>query len=315
MWRPEFSHKEMAKINTLHPSCVHDALAIDPHNAMSVILLSIDLEDVRDGAPNSESYRDRVVANTMQYLHHFKEWGVSATFFVVGNMARRYPQLISEIIEAGHELACHGDVHLQLDKLNPQKFREDLQRNVTALQNAGGKDIRGFRAPTYSLTERTSWAHEVLADLGFTYSSSVLPAKSPLYGWPEFGKQARRMDKGLWEIPVTIHDIPGLSTPIAGGVYFRVLPFLLTRWAIRQKIRKEEPVVTYFHPYDIDTEQERFLHPDLTEKKYLNFLMFIGRAKVLNRLAILHDEFPFQAYGEYVHHLQAESSLFSSEMF
>jgi polysaccharide deacetylase family protein (PEP-CTERM system associated) len=275
---------------------------------MSAILLSIDLEDVRDWVKDGYSYREGVVENTRNYLNQFRHWGVKATFFVVGSVARRYPQLIGEIVEAGHELACHGDVHLQLDKLDPQKFRDDLQKNVTALQNAGGKNIQGFRAPTFSLTERTAWAHEVLADLGFTYSSSVLPAKNPLYGWPSFGENARKMDKGLWELPVTVHGIPGLPVPVAGGVYFRVLPFLLTRWAIRRKLNTGQPVVTYFHPYDIDTKQEKFMHPDLGDKKYLNMLMYIGRAKVLKRLDCLHKSFPFQTYGEYVNHLQAESS-------
>ncbi len=282
---------------------------------MSPILLSIDLEDIRDGVKNGSSYRDNIAESTRQYLKQFEHWGVKATFFVVGKIARRYPQLIGEIIEAGHELACHGDVHAQLDKLNPQKFREDLQRNVAALREAGGREIRGFRAPTFSLTEQTSWAHEVLADLGFTYSSSVLPAKSPLYGWPGFGEGTREVQKGLWEVPVTLHEIPGLSTPIAGGVYFRVLPFPLTRWAIQQKLKKGQPVVTYFHPYDIDTRQEWFIHSALQEKKYLNFLMYIGRAKVLGRLDNLHKSFPFQSYGDYIHSVQAESSLSSSEKF
>jgi hypothetical protein len=175
------------------------------------------------------------------------------------------------------------------------------------LEYAGAHGIEGFRAPTYSLTARTAWAHEVLAELGFTYSSSVLPASNPLYGWPEFGKEARRMAGGLWELPVTLHTIPGLPVPIAGGVYFRVLPFILTRWAIRRSLASGRPVVTYFHPYDIDIRQERFMHPDLGEKKYLNMLMYIGRAKVLNRLDILHRSFPFQAYKEYVNHLRAGS--------
>lgn len=274
---------------------------------MSSLLLSVDLEDVRDWVKDGAGYREAVPDNTRQYLAQFKEWGVRATFFVVGEVARRYPQLIGEIIEAGHELACHGDVHLQLDKLSPRQFRADLQHNLAALENAGGKGIEGFRAPTFSLTARTAWAHEVLADLGFTYSSSVLPANNPLYGWPEFGKAARKMVGGLWELPVTLHAIPGLPVPIAGGVYFRVLPFFLTRWAIGQSLGNGRPVVTYFHPYDIDTKQERFMHPDLGEKKHLNMLMYIGRAKVLNRLDILHRSFPFQAYKEYVNHLRAGS--------
>ncbi len=271
---------------------------------MSSLLLSIDLEDVRDWVKDGTRYREGVPENTRNYLQHFKRWGVKATFFVVGEVARRYPWLIGEIVEAGHELACHGDVHLQLDKLTPQEFRADILRNLAALENAGGKGVAGFRAPTFSLTARTAWAHGVLADLGFTYSSSVLPASNPLYGWPEFGKGARQVAGGLWELPVTLHGIPGLPVPIAGGVYFRVLPFFLTEWAIGKSIAHAQPVVTYFHPYDIDTKQERFMHPDLDDKKHLNMLMYIGRGKVLKRLDILHRSFPFRAYGEYVNGLK-----------
>jgi polysaccharide deacetylase family protein (PEP-CTERM system associated) len=274
---------------------------------VNALLLSVDLEDVRDWVKDGSRYREGVPENTRKYLQQFKRWEVRATFFTVGGVARRYPQLIAEIVEAGHELACHGDIHLQLDKLSPQEFRADMQRNLAALENAGGKGIAGFRAPTFSLTARTAWAHEVLADLGLTYSSSVLPARNPLYGWPEFGKNARKVAGGLWEMPVTLHTIPGLSVPIAGGVYFRVLPFFLTKWAIGKSLEKGQSVVTYFHPYDIDTKQERFMHPDLGEKKHLNMLMYIGRGKVLKRLDILHQSVPFRTYGDYVTHLQAGS--------
>lgn len=276
---------------------------------MSSILLSVDLEDVRDWVRDGAGYREAVPENTRNYLQQFKKWGAKATFFVVGEVARRYPQLIGEILAEGHELACHGDIHLQLDKMTPQEFRADMQRNLAALENAGGKGIKGFRAPTFSLTARTSWAHEILADLGFTYSSSVLPAANPLYGWPEFGREARRMAGGIWELPVTLHELPGLSVPLAGGVYFRVLPFFLTRWAIAKSLSKGQPVITYFHPYDIDTKQERFMHPDLGDKHHLNLLMYIGRAKVLKRLDVLHRSFAFQAYDEYVNGLQADSSV------
>lgn len=275
---------------------------------MSAILLSVDLEDVRDWVKDGYNYREAVPGNTRKYLKHFRLWGVRATFFVVGRVARRYPQLIEEIVDAGHELACHGDVHLQLDKLSPQSFHDDLQANLTALRRAGAENIQGFRAPTFSLTEQTSWAHEVLADCGFTYSSSVLSAKNPLYGWPEFGSEARETAQGLWELPATLHEIPGLSVPMAGGVYFRVLPFLLTRWAIGQRLSRGQSVGTYFHPYDIDTKQERFMHPDLGDKKHLNLLMYIGRAKVLKRLDTLHRKFPFMPYEDYVSQLQAGCS-------
>lgn len=267
---------------------------------MSAVLLGIDLEDVRDWVEDGFSYREAVPANTRRYLDQFAAWGVKATFFVVGEAARRYPRLIAEIAAAGHEIACHGDKHLQLDKLSPQRFKEDLRNNVLALQDAGGKAVHGFRAPTFSLTEKTAWAHDVLAEEGFIYSSSVLPARNPLYGWPEFGRAARELRKGFWELPITLQNTLGLATPVAGGVYFRVLPFLLTKWAISRTIKAGQPVLTYFHPYDIDTQQERFMHPDLGGKKHLNLLMYIGRDKVFSRLNALRGRFPFLSYREYV---------------
>jgi len=275
---------------------------------VSSLLLAIDLEDVRDWVENGTGYREGVPKNTRRYLDHFRRWGVKATFFTVGRVARRYPDLIGEVVAAGHELACHGNVHLQLDKLSPQQFREDLEENMLALRQAGGGEIKGFRAPTFSLTERTAWAYEILADLGFSYSSSVLPAQNPLYGWPSFGHEARKVTKTLWELPITLHRLPGLPVPIAGGVYFRVLPFFLTRWAIGRSIGRGRPMGTYFHPYDIDTEQERFMHPDLGGKHHLNMLMYIGRARLLPRLDVLRRAFLCESYGEYVSRLQTSSS-------
>lgn len=272
---------------------------------MSFLLLSIDLEDVRDWVEGGSSYREGVQVNTRLYLEHFRRWGVKATFFVVGSVARKYPELIGEIVAAGHELACHGNVHLQLDKFSPQQFRDDLEENLRSLKQAGAGDIKGFRAPTFSLTEKTAWAHEILADLGFDYSSSVLPANNPLYGWPAFGQDARKVTESLWEIPITLHSLPGLHVPIAGGVYFRVLPFWLTRWGIGRRVRNRQAVGTYLHPYDIDIHQEKFMHPDLGGNKYLNMLMFIGRKRVLGRLDDLHKSFSFKPYGEYVSLLQA----------
>jgi len=267
---------------------------------VSGLLLSIDLEDVRDWVEDGMRYRERVEANTERYLATFAQWGVRATFFIVGRAARRYPALIRRVATAGHELACHGDLHLQLDKLDPAGLRQDLQRNREMLEQLAGVAVTGFRAPTFSLTRRTAWAHEVLAELGFRYSSSVLPAPNPLYGWPEFGPDCRQVLPGLWELPITLHDWPGLRVPACGGVYFRVLPFFLARWTLRANLRRGRAVGTYFHPYDIDLEQERFMHPDLGNKRWLNALMYIGRSRVLPRLDRLRHCCPLLTYGDHV---------------
>jgi polysaccharide deacetylase family protein (PEP-CTERM system associated) len=270
---------------------------------LSSLLLSIDLEDVRDWVKDGSTYSERVPDNTKAYLAFFKKNDLKATFFVVGEVARRYPWLISEISDAGHELACHGNIHIQLDKLSPKEFRIDLQKNIKALKDSGAFDIKGFRAPTFSLTDKTKWAYEVLADLGFSYSSSVLPAKNPLYGWREFGKVPKKISKNLWEIPVTLHRVGWLSIPVAGGVYFRVLPFSYSKWKIGQILSMAKPVVTYFHPYDIDLKQERFMHPDLGQNKFLNMLMYLGRRKLLDRLEILQKSFSTETFIQFVNRL------------
>jgi polysaccharide deacetylase family protein (PEP-CTERM system associated) len=267
---------------------------------MTRLLLSIDLEDVRDWVDNGLHYRERVLANTQCYLDYFRDLGVKATFFIVGQVARKYPDLIRQIINEGHEIACHGDTHLQLDKLTAHSFRDDLERNIQSLVAAGGKNIIGFRAPTFSLVSRTAWAYDVLSELGIRYSSSVLPARNPLYGWPEFGTEAKMVNTTIWEIPITLHDLPGLKVPIVGGVYFRVIPFFLTRLSVWLAVRKKRVVGTYLHPYDIDTLQERFMHPDLGGKRYLNTLMYINRGKVLKRLGVLHRLYGFCTYQEYI---------------
>ncbi len=253
------------------------------------------------------SYREAVPVNTRKYLDCFDQWGVRATFFTVGRVARRYPELIREISEAGHELACHGDTHVQLDKLSPAAFRQDLQENISVLEDLSGHRVSGFRAPTFSLVEKTAWAHEIMSELGLHYSSSILPARNPLYGWPEFGTTVRRLESGLWELPITLNPLPRFSVPIAGGVYFRVLPFLLTRWAVKRTLLKKTAVGTYFHPYDIDEGQERFMHPDLGRKKHLNLLMYIGRKKVLKRLAWLSQRYQMMPYGDHVARLNEQS--------
>jgi peptidoglycan-N-acetylglucosamine deacetylase len=279
---------------------------------MSFLLPSIDLEDVRDWVENGMGYRERVPANTQCYLEYFQSINVKATFFIVGKVARRYPDLIKKIRDDGHEIACHGDSHLQLDKLTVDTFREDLAQNIQALMDAGAEHIIGFRAPTFSLIAKTAWAYDVLFELGIRYSSSVLPAKNPLYGWPEFGTEPRKVNETVWEIPMTLHALPGLRVPIVGGVYFRVLPFFLTRLSVWMAVKKMQVIGTYLHPYDIDTLQERFMHPDLNGNKYMNLLMYVNRKKVLERLGALHDRYDFAQYRDYIDLLNKKSVTFSS---
>lgn len=275
-------------------------------NNRGSLLFSIDLEDVRDQVEQGSHYREGVPSNTHRYLEFLHAKAIKATFFVVGNVARKYPALINEIISEGHEIACHSDNHRQLDKQTNQEFVTDLSRNLEALYAAGADQVTGYRAPTFSLTERTKWAYKYLQEAGFKYSSSVLPAANPLYGWSEFGEKPKYIE-GLLEIPITLHAIPFLRIPLAGGVYFRVIPYLLIEYSVRKHIKNGIPITTYLHPYDIDTQQERFMHPDLDNNKYLNYLMYINRKKVFKKLTRLTDLCEPISYGEFYRSYTAEN--------
>jgi len=263
------------------------------------LLLAIDLEDVRDQIPDGHHYQDRVEVNVEQILDLLESRNARATFFTVGTIARRLPGLLREILDQGHEIAAHGNNHTQLTKLDPLAFETDLNQNIDSLLAAGVPVVSGFRAPTFSLTERTGWAHDVLASQGVRYSSSVLPAKNPLFGWPEFGEESRRLPNGLVEIPITLHPRPLPRVPLAGGVYLRVLPFSLTRFSFG-RVKRSRPVTTYIHPYDVDIAQEHFMHPDLNGSRWMNRLMYIGRKNALTRLGRLIDQSNVWRYIDWV---------------
>lgn len=262
-------------------------------------LFSIDLEDVRLGMPDGNGYKARVPANTEQYLKWLQKNKSKCTFFVVGNMAEAYPSLIKEIITEGHEIACHTQSHITLDKHTPESFKNDLQKNIGNLKSAGAENIKGFRAPVFSLTHKTQWAYKVLKELEFRYSSSVLPAKNPLFGCEEFGKNTKEVN-GVLEIPMTLSKVGPASLPVAGGVYFRVLPWIILKKALK-KMKENSPVLGYFHPYDIDTEQEKFMHPGINNSWFYNQLMYYNRKNVFDRLDLVMDMgFQIITYSNYV---------------
>lgn len=247
-------------------------------------LYSIDLEDIRRLVPEGDRLADGVPRCTERFLAFFARKGVRVTFFTTGDVARRYPELLRRIVAEGHEIGCHTSEHVPLDRHDPQSLHEDLKRCRDDFARAGAEDVVGFRAPIGSLVAETRWAYEVLREHGFLYSSSVLAARSPLYGWPEFGPDRPRRVDGLWEIPMTLSRWPGLRVPIVGGVYMRILPFLVVRREFRRRLAAGDPVAGYAHPYDIDTEQERFMFPEIDGSRFYNWLMYRNRHHVLPRL-------------------------------
>ena len=264
-------------------------------SAGPLYLFSVDVEDPRLDLPDGERFPPRVPALVGAYLDFLRRHRGTGSFFFVGEVARRNPGLVARIAAEGHEIGCHSDRHLPLDRLGQARFRDDVRRNLDALRDAGAGDVTGYRAPCFSLTAETGWAYEALAGLGFAYSSSVLPARSPLYGDPHFGTGPRLIE-GIVELPVTLLPFRILPIPV-GGLYFRVLPRPILRRALAILSRRGEAVASYHHPYDIDTEQS-FTHAGFRRWGPFDLLMRANRAAVLPRLEMAASlGFAFAAYG------------------
>jgi len=206
-------------------------------------------------------YPSRVADNTRRVLELFAELGATATFFILGYVAERVPKLVRDVLAAGHEVGCHSSRHRRLHFLTPQQFRADTRRALAALQDAGGKQVLGYRAPTFSLVKRTQWAVPILAEEGFLYDSSVYPVIHDNYGMPEAPRHVFRwqFDGGsLFEIPPLTVSLLGRNLPVGGGGYLRNLPMWYTRWALRRiRTRERRPVLVYLHPWELDPSQPR----------------------------------------------------------
>lgn len=201
----------------------------------------------------------RVEANMDRLLAQFSRAGVTATFFTLGWIAERYPDLVRRIVREGHELASHGYGHQLVHSLTPEAFREDLVRAKGVLESIGGVQVAGYRAPTFSIGPRNPWAFDVLEETGHRYSSSVYPVKHDLYGVPDAPRFPYRPGAGsLVEIPMTTLRLGGRNLPISGGGYFRLMPYMLFRTLLRRfHAADNRPGVFYFHPWEIDPGQPR----------------------------------------------------------
>jgi polysaccharide deacetylase family protein (PEP-CTERM system associated) len=239
--------------------------------------LSVDVEDwFQVGAfENVISKSDwdrlpgRVERNADAVLDLFAEAGVKATFFTLGWVAERHPALVRRVVDAGHEIASHGWDHDRVFTMTPEVFRADLRRAHAAIADAGGVEPKGYRAPSFSIDARTPWAHQVLAEEGYAYSSSVAPIAHDHYGWREAPRFAFRPLAGweLIELPVTTVELGGRRMAAGGGGFFRLLPYGFSSWAIsRVNGTDQRPAVFYFHPWEIDPGQPRVSAAPLKSK-------------------------------------------------
>ena len=201
----------------------------------------------------------RVQANTEAVLQLFADAGVQATFFTLGWVAERFPQLIRRIVEDGHELASHGWDHTRADSQDPTTFRADISRTRRLLEDVGGVAVYGYRAATFSIGARNPWAFAILESEGYRYSSSVNPIRHDLYGMPDAPRTPfQPAGCTLWEFPMTTLRLGPRNIPCAGGGYFRLLPYALYRRGLHHLNRREAmPGIFYFHPWEIDPAQPR----------------------------------------------------------
>ncbi len=229
----------------------------------------------------------RVERNTDAVLAMFDEAGVKGTFFTLGWVAERFPQLIRRIVDNGHELASHGWEHDRVFQLDAARFADDLARTRKTLEDLGGVAVTGYRAPSFSVDKRTPWAHEVLADAGYTYSSSVAPVAHDHYGWPEAPRFAYLpvADSAMIEIPVTTARLGGRTLAAGGGGFFRLLPYGFSRWAIRQVNAEGQPGILYFHPWEIDPDQPRVANAPIKSKLRHYTNLGVMQAKLRRLLA------------------------------
>jgi len=258
--------------------------------------LSVDVEDwFQVGAFERAIRRDdwdslthRVERNTDAVLELFDAAGVTATFFTLGWVAERYPALLRRIAAAGHEVASHGYDHARVFTFTPEQFRADLRKSRAILEDASGQAVTGYRAPSFSIDPRTPWAHRILAEEGYRYSSSVAPIRHDHYGWPDSPRFAWKpvKDAPLVELPVTTARLAGRTLAAGGGGFFRLLPYGFSHWAIRQVNGQENrPAIFYFHPWEIDAGQPRVAGAPLRSRvrHYSNLSAMAGKLRRLTR--------------------------------
>lgn len=275
---------------------------------LPINLLSVDVEDYfqvsafeQVSPPSSWNSRElRVKTNTERILNILKSYNVFATFFILGWVAERCPELVARIAAEGHEVASHGYGHQRIVTLSRIEFRDDIRRSKAILEDIIGKPVFGYRAPSYSISPRTPWAFDELLEAGYQYDSSIFPVRHDFYGipdWPRFAGTVVKGNDGYWqpgeakdigrsffEVPITTLRLAGKNLPIAGGGYFRLLPYAITQWGLKRINQKEgHPFVFYLHPWELDPDQPRIAGTSWKSRfrHYLNLSKTEGRFRLL----------------------------------
>lgn len=266
---------------------IQNALTIDVEDYFQVAALA-EAVDYDDWA----SMEYRVEANTDRILSLFDEAGVKGTFFTLGWVAERSPEMVKRIAAAGHEVASHGYSHQLIYNQTPEVFREETIRSKKILEDIVQAPVTGYRAASYSITNESRWALDILAEQGFTWDSSIFPVHHDRYGMPGTPRWPHRLttDKGyeLAEFPLSTLKFPGYTLPIAGGGYFRLFPYWFSRMGLGSINRQGKPFVFYLHPWEVDPEQ-----PRLDVKWFSRFRHYNNLDVCEQRLATLLSDFRF----------------------
>jgi len=263
--------------------------------------MSIDVEDyfqvasLAKWAPPAQwhSFALRVEANTHRILDLFSQHNIKATFFTLGWIAERCPSLVKTIVNEGHELASHGYSHQLIYNQSPDVFRQETLRSKKLLEDIGGIAIQGYRAASYSITQKSLWALDIIAEAGFTYDSSIFPVRHDRYGIPDANPLPHVLrtpnQSQLTEFPITTLKIGSYNLPIAGGGYFRLFPYWFSQWGLsRINTKQNQPFVFYLHPWEIDPKQPRLPATGLSKFRHYNNLEHCE-----NRLSNLLANFKF----------------------
>jgi polysaccharide deacetylase family protein (PEP-CTERM system associated) len=261
--------------------------------------LTIDVEDYFQVAAFADivsprdwgSMEQRVEANIASILSLLKTQDTRATFFIVGWTAEKHPEVVRAIMSHGHDIGCHSYWHRNIYDLTPEEFREDTLKAKTILERICNKKITAYRAPSYSITQKSLWALDILEETGFTIDSSIFPIRHDIYGIPDAPRFRYKLpQKGMEEFPISTAILFGQKFPVAGGGYFRLFPYWLTKYALKTINKKEmQPFVFYLHPWEIDHNQPKFIKA----KRFSKFRHYNNLDKTITRFERLLNDFDF----------------------
>lgn len=258
---------------------------------------TVDLEDWYQGLEIEperwSNFEHRLEIGTHRLLDLLDEAEVKATFFVLGCAAKRSPQLIREIAAHGHEIGTHGTSHKFVYRQTPKSFREDLEYSMRILEPLAGTPIVGHRAPYFSITPQSEWALEVLQECGIQYDSSLFPVANYRYGFPGAPRHIHEIRPGLIEFPLSTYRFAGRNIPVAGGAYFRLFPYNLTRFGLRRINRSGQAAIFYIHPWEFDHE-----HPRVDLAARIRLTHYYGLTRTAVRIRNLLRDFRFGTVTE-----------------